>query len=357
MEILGQRWEPWAGERLGTPGSRVTISQSGCAITALAMEAGLTPSEVNQLFIEHRVYANTNEVDWTRVQQAIPWLSFVERSDTYDNAKVLQAIADYGCCIVKVDFDGNPDTIDGHFVLFTGNRRLYDPWTGTERATSVYPRLLGYRIFQILPRETPMSERESRVLAAIGDPNNFFLDGDPIVPGQLMTITRAELDGFITASAERDQLQVSLKAQEAARIHAENAAKTAGEKLADSQTQLQTSRAAESEAVGKLSVTQKQVETLTRAAEVAAMNYKNLQDKYQTDMANEGEKLDAAIKGSQAQKVEYEAKLEAQENSTQVSLAQKDEEISKLRQTILSGLTLGDLVTAVLNKIFHREAK
>lgn len=137
--------------KLGTGDKNTTtIASHGCTITCIAMAAGLTPREVNDLFIKHGVYAGSNGVfnlvNWTKIQQAIPWLEFEWRNYGYDNDRVAAAIKKNGFCLVEVDFDGTPRTDDKHWVLYTGNQKMNDPWTGTERATGVYSMATGFAI-------------------------------------------------------------------------------------------------------------------------------------------------------------------------------------------------------------------
>lgn len=153
MIKLSQRDPRWKNIKLGT--SNVTIGGYGCLITCLAMLAGTTPDIVNQKLNAlpkwndgSTGYARGNLVIWGRVSQALPNLKFIKRVNYYNNEDVRANVP----CIVEVDFDGTPRTDDRHFVIFIGNRKLYDPWTGTERPTSDYVKfedsLKGYAIYK-----------------------------------------------------------------------------------------------------------------------------------------------------------------------------------------------------------------
>ena len=108
------------------------------------MLADVTPKYVNERLKAVNGYAYGNLVIWSKIPQALPSLVFVKRVNGYNNADVLANIP----CLVEVDFDGTPRTDDRHWVLFIGNKRLNDPWTGKERPTSSYPILKGYAIFK-----------------------------------------------------------------------------------------------------------------------------------------------------------------------------------------------------------------
>jgi len=143
MNLYSQRDPRWKDEKIGNTNS--SIGDYGCTITCIAMLAGITPTEVNKRLIGANGYLR-DLVIWTRIEQAIPWLKFEWRGWTYDNTKVSKAIEDNGGCLVEVDFDGTPRTNDKHWVLYTGNQKMHDPWTGTVRLTSAYPLVTGYSI-------------------------------------------------------------------------------------------------------------------------------------------------------------------------------------------------------------------
>ena len=152
MEALGQRNSKWANISLGTSKS-TTIGSHGCTITCIAMLAGLTPDVVNERLNQVKGYANTNLVIWAKIKEAIPWLEFEWRGYNYDNDLVLATIKKHGGCLVEVDFDGTPRTDDQHWVLFTGNKRMNDPWTGRECDTSKYTLLKGFAIIKVNQEE------------------------------------------------------------------------------------------------------------------------------------------------------------------------------------------------------------
>lgn len=120
-------------------GTKYTIGTDGCLLTCLGMVADVPPNEVVK-----KIGFTGAQVNWTNLDKI--GLELVEKTNDYDNAKVLKYIAAYGQCIVRVDWDGSPKSSgDTHFVTYIGNQKLLDPWTGTERATSTYPLTTGIR--------------------------------------------------------------------------------------------------------------------------------------------------------------------------------------------------------------------
>lgn len=126
-----------------------TIKSHGCTITCIGMLAEIPPDQVNQRLKDVQGYANTNLVIWTKIKEAIPWLEFVWRGYGYDDTAVKLAIAQYGVCLIEVDWDGNPATPkDKHWVLAIGNGQIKDPLTGKIEPFSKYPLPTGYAIIK-----------------------------------------------------------------------------------------------------------------------------------------------------------------------------------------------------------------
>lgn len=142
-----QRNNPNASDILGFGKQGQTIRDYGCTITCIAMFAGITPGEVNQR-LKNVLGFNESMVVWTKLEAAISWIRFVWRNRGYNDARVSQAVKEHGACLVEVDFDGTPRTDDRHWVLFTGNQKMNDPWTGTVRSTNTYGQPTGFAILQ-----------------------------------------------------------------------------------------------------------------------------------------------------------------------------------------------------------------
>ena len=154
MKIYSQRDPKWKDETLGTKG---TIGGYGCTITAIGCLADLTPSEVNQRLKSVNGFANGNLVIWSKIEEAIPWLRFVWRGYEYNNYKVSKAIEENGGCLVEVS--GARIGGSKHWLLFIGNRRAYDPWTGEEISTSLYTPITGYAEIKVIGQpDTPVMQ-------------------------------------------------------------------------------------------------------------------------------------------------------------------------------------------------------
>lgn len=150
MTPYSQRDVRWKDKKIN--GTQHTIGTDGCYITCLGMAVDLTPDVV-----EERIGFTGAQINYQDLDKI--GLELVEKSNTYDNAKVTQYIADYGFCVVRVDWDGSPKSPgDTHFVLFIGNKRMIDPWTGNEVATSKYPLLTGYRAFRKVNMQTELEQ-------------------------------------------------------------------------------------------------------------------------------------------------------------------------------------------------------
>lgn len=167
--LLSQRDSKWAGIPLGSS-TTTTIGSHGCTITGIAILAGLTPDEVNRRILAVGGYQNGNLVIWSKIKEAIPWLEFEWRNYTYegdaDNNRVKDTISKYGACLVEVDYDGKISTPrDSHWVVYIGNQRMIDPWTGIEKPTSYYPIVKGFAVIKVSAKPE------------VTQPQNTILDG------------------------------------------------------------------------------------------------------------------------------------------------------------------------------------
>lgn len=142
MQILSQRDARWKNLKLGFS-KTLTIGDYGCTITCLAMYLNTTPDVVNERLKSVNGFAQETLVIWAKVAEAFPGASITKIGWTYDNNDVKNNLP----ALVEVDFDGTPRTDDRHWVVYVGNQKLYDPWTGTERPTSTYP-ALSYRLIK-----------------------------------------------------------------------------------------------------------------------------------------------------------------------------------------------------------------
>jgi len=139
MRTLSQRDDRWKNIKLGT--SNVTIGSHGCTITCIAMLADTTPDVVNTRFLSVNGYADGNLVIWDKIKEALPDMYCQKIGWTYDNSDVSKNLP----CLVEVD--GTPIGAPRHWVIYIGNQKLLDPWTGKEEPTSKY-KPISYRIIK-----------------------------------------------------------------------------------------------------------------------------------------------------------------------------------------------------------------
>ena len=176
MNILAQRDPRWKDLKIGASNS--SIGNYGCTLTCLAMLAGTTPNVINNHLTTAKGYLE-DRIIWSTLNKTNCGLTFPEngRKYSYDNEGVLQAIKDNGGCLVEVDFDGVITTPnDRHWVLFIGDGKAYDPWTGTERFTTKYPILKGYCVINVVKeveqvKQDVLSDNEQRIIAFVREKN------------------------------------------------------------------------------------------------------------------------------------------------------------------------------------------
>lgn len=147
IKPLSQRDPQWAGKKLGF--SNLTIGNYGCTLTCLTMLLNYlgyseTPATVNDNL--KKVGAFTGAlILWANVPKAYPKLKWVTRGYNYNNLTVWWQI---NIKKVPVMVEVNAARIGAakHWVLFIGDAKMADPWTGTISPTSTYP-LTGYAIY------------------------------------------------------------------------------------------------------------------------------------------------------------------------------------------------------------------
>jgi len=220
--IYGQRDDRWKNKKVGNSNS--SIGNFGCTITCLAMLAGITPDDVNTRLTRVNGY-QVDLILWQKIKEAIPWLEFEWRGYVYENDNVLLTIEREGGCLVEVDYDGKLDTPkDKHWVLFIGNQRMYDPWTGRECATSKYPIKTGYAVIKVYnkPIEEPvndMTEAEKKILQYIkesGATEGDVRQGIAYVKDGTVSKLEKDVEDLKTSlnSLEEKVLEINLKLED-----------------------------------------------------------------------------------------------------------------------------------------------
>lgn len=135
MIPLSQKDPRWGSLKINN--TSYTMAGYGCFITCVSMVADILPTEALE-----KLTFDGAMLNWDSIKNV--GLEPIYKGD-WNNSKALEYVAANGQCIARVDFDGSDRTDDTHFVVLIGNKRLYDPWTGTERATSVYTKYTGIR--------------------------------------------------------------------------------------------------------------------------------------------------------------------------------------------------------------------
>jgi hypothetical protein len=153
MTLYSQRDSRWGNQKLGY--GDTTIGNFGCTITSLAQLLLInghneTPATVNEKLKVNNGFVGTNKnlLVWTAIEKAFD-AKHIKRGYTYNNNEVLNAIAQYGGCMVEVD--GTRIGTPTHWVLYIGNQKMIDPWTGVEKATNYYP-AKGYSVVSVQKR-------------------------------------------------------------------------------------------------------------------------------------------------------------------------------------------------------------
>ena len=148
IKPLSQRDTRWRFKHLGF--STKTIGSYGCTITALTMLINYVEGksygvdEVNSRLQAVKAFSGALLI-WSRVPLAFPSIKFVKRAYNYSNADVAWNVY-VKRMPVLVEVNGAKIGAPRHWVLFTDNGRMNDPWFGDTRSTSFYP-LTGYSVF------------------------------------------------------------------------------------------------------------------------------------------------------------------------------------------------------------------
>lgn len=150
MKILTQRDPRWSKVKLGF--SSLTIGSHGCTLTCITMLINhiygwsLRPDEVNTALKEVKAFDGAYVI-WARIPLAFTRLKFIKRVRNYNNLEVSLYV--YGKRTpVLVEVYAGKIGAPRHWVLFIGNRKAIDPWTGKEVSTGEYTPQTGYALFQ-----------------------------------------------------------------------------------------------------------------------------------------------------------------------------------------------------------------
>lgn len=149
LQVYSQRDARWAKDQHGT--SQFTLGQTGCVVTGLAMVFkyfgfNSDPKLLNSILTKGKGYAYGNLVIWSKVAE-LTGTKFVKRTSPYNNVDVWTQINVFKRpvlveCIAPKGVPGGK-----HWVVFIGDRKAVDPWTGSIEPTSKYTPL-GYAYYK-----------------------------------------------------------------------------------------------------------------------------------------------------------------------------------------------------------------
>jgi hypothetical protein len=145
---LSQRNPLWSSKKLGF--SKLSIFNYGCTLTTLTnllnrvFGYSFTPDMVNDRLKSVNAFSGALII-WAKVSVAYPELKFVCRDWNYNNTKVAWYVY-IKKLPVMVEVNASKIGAARHWVLFIGNQKCVDPWTGTIISTGTYP-LTGDAIY------------------------------------------------------------------------------------------------------------------------------------------------------------------------------------------------------------------
>lgn len=159
---LSQRNSNWSSIKLGY--GEGTIGNYGCLLTAItagvnSKGANLTPAHANEILKKNNGftdYGTKNLIIWAALTRSFSQIKSNGIPIPYDNAKAVQMINAGIPVIVMVD--GSPIGASQHWVLYIGDRKMMDPWTGKIEDTGKYTplKLVEWELQQI--SEQPMED-------------------------------------------------------------------------------------------------------------------------------------------------------------------------------------------------------
>lgn len=184
MIPLSQKDPRWGDLKINN--TNYSMSGWGCFVTAVSIVAEIDPTEaLNKLQFDGALLI------WDSIKNI--GLEPLYKGD-WDNAKALEYIQANGQCIARVDFDGSERTDDTHFVVLIGNKRLYDPWDGREKATSTYSKYTGIRAC----RKMTMAD-DKALQTCLADREKFWKERDALlslIPATDVENAKAVLGGI-----------------------------------------------------------------------------------------------------------------------------------------------------------------
>lgn len=144
MEIkpLNQRDLKWKDIKLGF--STLTIGTHGCTITALASILGTTPDVINEKLKSVKGFSGA-EIIWAKISEAFPQVLSATRHWSYNNDIALKNIP----LLIEVSGEKLNNPRGKHWVVFTGNKQMMDPWTGITKSSTWYGASTGMATIEL----------------------------------------------------------------------------------------------------------------------------------------------------------------------------------------------------------------
>lgn len=177
MINLAQTDPRWKNVTLGT--GNLTIGKAGCFVTSFAMLAGMTPPEVNRIFIDKGVFANG---DMMQEKKAAEALGLPYKARTTNQPSVTPCIA---------ETNHYAPSVPQHFFIWLGNGRIIDSLDGREKPDNTY-RIVSFR--NISTKEDQVTNEQAKLLIykatqghePTGDERAFAMGG--ISPDELAVL-------------------------------------------------------------------------------------------------------------------------------------------------------------------------
>lgn len=161
MKIFSQRNSQWKDIQLGW--SDKTIGSHGCTITSLAMMLTYigyneTPKTVNDKLLENNGYANSNLVIWSVIPKIWSRVKSVDRIRSYNDNVAKKNIP------LMVEVNGSRIGAELHWVLFVGDQKMADPWTGNFKSSGWYGTPIGMTVMEFDLQSSSETMQEEKMV-------------------------------------------------------------------------------------------------------------------------------------------------------------------------------------------------
>src|SRR3990167_3154104 len=153
LELWSQRDARWKDDKYGE--SENTIGQLGCATTCVASILkyygyDTYPKRLDDLLASNKGYSQKTLIIWSKIAELFPRVKFEGRFYSYTNTKVIEWLARGIPVLVQVDAAPIGAAGTQHWVVFIGDKKVYDPWTGAGTPTDKWTPT-GMAVFSGMP--------------------------------------------------------------------------------------------------------------------------------------------------------------------------------------------------------------